>query len=121
MIMKKSGFTLLEIIVSMLILSIVVAGSFGLFTTANNIIAKERRREQAYQQAAAILERLRYYVYEGPDSPLNNNDTYSNLDQVELRNLEISGDNEPLWEYTVSDVKGTECKLVTAKISWEEQ
>ena len=57
-----TGFTLLEIVIAMLILSLVVAGIFGMFTTSSKFIAEARHRLQAVNYARMVAEHLKVYV-----------------------------------------------------------
>lgn len=67
--MRKDAFTLLEVIISMLILVIVTAGSFALIVTTNRQLNTSKHRLQAVSQAQAVLDTLRYYVSADPDNP----------------------------------------------------
>lgn len=48
---NTSAFSLLEIVIAMLIISLVVAGLFGLFITSHNFIGNAGHRLQAAQYA----------------------------------------------------------------------
>ena len=60
--MNKNGFSLLEIIIAMLILSITVAGSFALFVTSHKFLADAGRRLYAIERGNAFFEKLQKYV-----------------------------------------------------------
>lgn len=118
--MNKSGFTLLELVVSMLILSITVAGSFGLITTCYKKINEAKLELQAVNQAATILEQLKTYVR---DDDVGNN-AFTEGDHNSLTDIglgiepEIQNVSSKEWEYSV----GTDGdnKIVTATVKWEE-
>lgn len=65
------GFSLLEIVIAMLVMSLVVAGIYGLFITSHNFIGDAGRRLQAAQYARQILETLRVYVSANANFPAN--------------------------------------------------
>lgn len=123
--MKREGFTFLEIVVSMLIFGIVVAGTMGLFITANKHIVNQRHRSQAYNQALKVLEQLRYYVSADPNNPTHAGEAFNDGGHsTSLIGLggtpDMSGVNNPQWSYSVTDVTGSNCKEVTVTVSWEE-
>lgn len=119
--MKNTGFTFLEIVVSMLILGIVVAGTVGLFTTANKFIANQRRTNQAYNQASRILEQLRYYVSADQTGDIAF-DVQNNLPTEHLlADIGLTGDLDiPDGSYTVAIDPDSGCYIVTASVSYEE-
>ena len=63
------GFSLLEIVIAMLILSLVVAGLFGLFVSSSKFITESRHRLQALEYAKMVAENLKVYVTEDPGTP----------------------------------------------------
>lgn len=64
-IISKNGFSLLEIIVAMLILSIVTAGSFSLYVTAQKFLTDARIRTQMAERTSSVLEELNGRVAAG--------------------------------------------------------
>ena len=125
--MKKEGFTLLEIIVSMLILSIVVAGSFGMMVTTNKLLVNAEHRLQAVNQAQAVLERLRMYVSADPNNPAGSGGAFdikpdhNPSDEIGLSpGPDIPGVNSPAWSYNVAQVLGSRCRQVEVTTTWEE-
>lgn len=126
--MKESGFTLLELIISILILSIVVLGSTFLMISVNNQVDTAKHRLQAFNQAQAVVDKLRFYVSEDPDYPTDAGtilpDTATNLSPGQITGLTtnpiIPGINLPLWSYDVNLVSSTDCKMVNVIVTWEE-
>ena len=64
-----SAFSLLEIIVSGFILSLVVAGLFGLFITSSKFIIEAQHRSHAINYARMVAENLKVYVSADPNTP----------------------------------------------------
>lgn len=125
--MKGRGFSLLEVVVSMLILSIVIPGVLGILVTANVHLIDARNRLQAAYQSQAILEKLRWYVSEDPNNPAGagtvfgigttHSPTELGLDDYPA----LEGVGSSSWSYVVTDVPGTSCREVSATINWEEE
>lgn len=128
---NRGGFSLLELLVSMIIMGVVIAGSVGLFTTANAYIRKEKTRTQATNQATKIMERLYYYV--GFDESGNNvsdvfavklNETAAELGEVGVGSIPVFHDNvdNEEWSFRVRNdvVGGSQCKRVDAVVRWED-
>lgn len=122
--MKNNAFTLLEIIIAMLILSIVTAGTYGLFVTNYKFLIEAKHRLQAVNFANTVLEKLRMYVSENPDLPVNagvalepgeHSPNDIGLDSIPS----IDGIEDKEWTYSVSDVTDTDCKKVIVKVSWD--
>lgn len=122
--MKKEGFTLLEIIVSMMILSIVVAGSFGMMVTTNKMLVNAEHRLQAVNQGQAVLEKLRSYVSAEPVNPDPFDTVNCPHDPVNMGLFNgppsISNVDAPKWEYGVSSVSGSRCRHVDVTVTWGE-
>ncbi len=127
--MKNDGFTLLEVIVAMLILGIVIAGSFSLLHSNQRLLKEAKQRLQAVNQAGAVMEKLRLYVNEAPVYPEQQvgsalsigSDGHSpaeiGLAEIPLLEMTESG----TWNYLVEEVPGTngECKRVKVSVNWE--
>lgn len=124
-----SGFSLLEIIIAMLILSIATAGTYGLFVTSYKFITEAKQRLQAVNQAAKVLERLRMYVRADDLGNALNPGTYlpsspspwpTELSSSPTFDSGITGN----WNYSVSNVDATAtpltCKRVSVQIIWGE-
>jgi prepilin-type N-terminal cleavage/methylation domain-containing protein len=135
--MKNKGFTLLEIVISMLILSLVVAGAYGLFVSNYRLLVDAKHRLQAVNQAAAVMEKLKSYVSADPNLPINagnalktgdlNDDGVVDATDVHLPQSEIGLLASPFmtevanqkWNYKVEDVSGADIKKVTVTVNWD--
>ncbi len=53
---KKNGFTLVEIMVSLIILAILASGLFSVFVSARNLVARSKRRMWASEIARREIE-----------------------------------------------------------------
>lgn len=127
--MRSRGFTLLEIVVSMIILSIVVAGAYGLFVSNYKLLTDAKHRLQAVNQAATVMEKLKSYVSADPNLPANAGEwgalktgtNYSPQTQIGLDAVPfITGVSNPQWKYSVENVTGTDIKKVTVIVNWDE-
>lgn len=117
----------MEIIISMLILGIVTAGTYGLFVNSHKFIIEAKQRLQAVNQAGTVLEKLRMYVSEDPDHPENagealkvKEDPYSPTVIGLGETPDAEALTNPQWDYLVEKVPGTDCSKVTVTVSWEE-
>lgn len=135
--MKSTAFTLLEVIISILILSIVTAGTYGLFVTNYKFIIEAKQRLQAVNQASAILEKLRMYVSEDPVGPLigaelsNGTHFPKDIGLDDMPDIDGVSDNESSYivEDINWDVEGDQAlaiapidiKKVTVTVKWNEQ
>ncbi len=121
---QKSGFTYLEIIVSVIILGIVITGSWCLLGTVNDYICDQRRQNQAANQAAIIMENLRLQV----TADQQGDDSFAVADHQDMTLIGLDSDpflgevTSSSWSYRVEeDIQGnSECRIVTALVSWEE-
>lgn len=122
--MKNNAFTLLEIIVAMLILSIVTAGTYGLFVTNYKFLTEAKHRLQAVNQASTVLERLRMYVSESENLPTDAGTVLTVAThaptEIELGSTPTMEGVTGEWDYVVSDVAHTDCKKVTVTVKWGE-
>lgn len=133
-IKKSIGFTLLEIIISMLILSMVTAGIFGLFVTSSKYIVEAGHRLQAINYARQVAENLKIYVtadtttpippgantalIAGTDKPYTDSGI-ATTPQNSITNTNI-GVGVPTCTYTVQDLAGG-LKSATITVTWNEQ
>lgn len=62
--MNKHGFTLIEVIISALILSMTVGGILFVFSTEKGVVSHSGRRDEAMNFARQTLEELRNEVRE---------------------------------------------------------
>jgi prepilin-type N-terminal cleavage/methylation domain-containing protein len=118
--MNKSAFTLLEVMVSVLILSMAVAGNFALLVTAKGFQTNAEHRYQAVCQAQTVVDKLRYYVSSDPSIALVDDPNHLVQDAGISDTLSISNVVNKNWGYKVDTVGATGGKDVTVKVSWEE-
>lgn len=140
--MKNNAFTLLEIIIAMLILSMVTAGTYGLFVTNHKFIIEAKHRLQAVNYAIAVAEKLKMYVSENPELPENAGvalepgehspndiglDGIPSIDGIEDKEWSYVVTDMPSIEgvveggkYLVADLPKTEFKKVTVTVKWSE-
>ena len=59
---KKNGFTLVEIMVSLIILAMLAAGLFSVFISSRNLVARSKRRLYAAEIARREIERRRHLL-----------------------------------------------------------
>lgn len=125
--MKRRGFSLLEVVVSMLILSIVIPGVLGILVTASKHLIEARNRLQAAYQSQAVLEKLRWYVSEDPNSPTGAGTVFSigtthSPTEIGLGAYpDMEGAGSSNWSYVVTEITGTNCREVSATLNWEEE
>lgn len=107
MINNKSGFTLIEIIISILLLAITLAGGMALYFNANKIMALMVHKKAAMELADKKMEEIRDASYvslvEG---------------QTSESGLKVSGLNASRT-VTVSKPNST-YKQVTIEVNWKE-
>lgn len=135
--MNRKGFSLLEVIVSALILSIITIGSFTMLITAREKLNEALIRLQASNQAETVLEKLRWYVcadtnpspYSGPSTNaggvLTTEGAFTDGSHSPTDiNLSASPDMpdiaySPVWGYDVSIVSGSNCRQVEVVVGWD--
>jgi prepilin-type N-terminal cleavage/methylation domain-containing protein len=60
--MKKKGFTLVEVMVSLVILALLAAGLFSVFVSARYLVERSKRRLAATEIARAEIEKNRQHI-----------------------------------------------------------
>lgn len=122
---NKSGFSLLEVVVSIVIMSIAVPGTFHMIMAANEKLAESKERLQAVNQAQAVIERLRYYVSADPDNPTDAGNAladgigYSPASYIGMEaNPNIDTDPAASWVYDVTSLADSNCRQVDVTVSW---
>ncbi|MBI5872789.1 MAG: type II secretion system protein [Candidatus Omnitrophica bacterium] len=60
--MKKKGFTLVEVMVSLVILALLAAGLFSVFVSARYMVVRSKRRLGAMEVARAEIEKNRQHI-----------------------------------------------------------
>ena len=126
----STGFTLLEIVIAFLILSVATAGLFSSFMAARKYVSHSRHRLAAANAARIILEDLKNSVRQDTWNDNNNNPlACSSYPCIKTYNLpNVNPFNLPLgWSasYTIDqpaglNINGIQMRQVTANVHWEE-
>ena len=126
----KSGFTLLEIMVALVILTSAASGLFASFVAAQRYVSRSRNRLRAVNAGRMVLEDLRVYVNQSNwDDEATNllacpGGTYPCDKTYTLPPAEFPATPPWNWSaiYTVSqiDVAGIQMRQVTVNIQWDE-
>jgi prepilin-type N-terminal cleavage/methylation domain len=129
--MNKKGFTMIEVIVSSMIIALLAAGVFGAFLGAKSFLNHARYRVQAFNFAMEALDRLRsnYSYKSSPQLDIDPADTWKSesngLKDMDMLNATLTADmgvNTTLT-YRVDDAAGAAAdgyKDVTIKVIWDE-
>jgi prepilin-type N-terminal cleavage/methylation domain-containing protein len=113
---KKSGFTLVEIMVSMIVLALLASGFFSILVSARYLVNRSAFRAAAVEVANAGLERMKTLVRADtwwvPGSPL--------ALKAWTDDWVVSPDNSAFFvRYKVEAVAGCECRAVTVQVKWD--
>jgi prepilin-type N-terminal cleavage/methylation domain-containing protein len=118
---NKKGFTLIEIVVSALIIVALAGGLLGAFWGSQRFLNRARHRIQAYNLAVEALDRLKSnYQYSDPKINVANGYLCSDIGCV------ISGEMTacmPLgtdFTYNVEEPQVNGYKQITVKAHWNE-
>lgn len=123
---NKSGMTFTEVIIAMLILSLVVAGSFAAFAAGTKFTMRAQRRAIAMNFGRQTIERLRNDVRAStwPDDP------GGPLEQDVVHSVPITAGRLPAGatrKYVVKDIDVSspldgiiDYKKVTVTVEWTE-
>lgn len=114
-VMRKKGFTLIEIIVSTVILALVIAGLTNIFVVGKRRIVFARSKMQTAELGRLFLDPLQNQVRqdEWASNCLGSNTGCPTSPQ------NISGMNYAPT-YNISNVSGTNLRRVTVIINWNE-
>lgn len=121
--MNKRGMTFTEIIVAMLILSLVVAGSFAAFTAGAKFTMRTQRQTIAMNFGRRTIEKLRNYVQAStwPSDPGGLLEPGSHTDPITSGSLPAGATRTYVVENV--DVDGDtiiDYKKVTVTVWWSE-
>lgn len=121
---EQNGFTLVEVIVSLLILLITAAGIFASFIASQNYVLRSKRRIAAVNFARAKFEELKPYVRQ---------DTWANFtlgvnllyappasSQAYSESFSFGGTWTGFLNYTVDNTDDTAYRAVNLTASWQE-
>lgn len=116
-----TGFSIMEVLIAMLILSIIVVGTISVFTFANRSVTKARHRSQAQNLAREIQARLLGdYTWNSVELSdgvhTQGTDTWLNLSDLSTGLPEIS----MARSYTVSTEGSGAYKTITITVNWQE-
>lgn len=121
---NSRGFSLLEIVIAMLILGLVTAGLFGLFTTSYGFISKAGRRLQAVNYGREVLETLKIYVSANSATPVNAGSAFtnSNFSAIGLNASNTFGGISFSRSYNVTNdpLNATGLRQVRVTVNWNE-
>ncbi|MFH1479611.1 MAG: prepilin-type N-terminal cleavage/methylation domain-containing protein [Candidatus Omnitrophota bacterium] len=131
--MNKKGLTLIEIIVSTLVITLVVTGMVSAFVATNRFLINSNYRVQAYLFAREALDRLRsdYTYYSDTEMVTDAANDPTNYSHDELQGIMrgdlagISGLNTTL-RYNITepedfgDPAKSPYKRVSVRVRWDE-
>ena len=124
---KQGGFTLVEVIVSLLILLTTAAGIFASFTAAQNYVLRSKRRIAVVNFARQKFEELRPYVRQDTwtNSTSGANFLYAPESSSQLYSelfffSSISSTWTGLLNYTVTNTVNTASRMVSITANWTE-
>ena len=121
---KQCGFTLVEVIVSLLILLTTAAGIFASFTAAQNYVLRSKRRIAAVNFARQKLEELRPYVrqdtWTNSTSGVNLLYAPETSSQPYSESFSFSSTWSGLLNYTVTNTINTASRMVSVTANWTE-
>ena len=112
------GFTLVEVIVSMVILALLASGLFGTMVASRSLIARSKTRLTAVQIAQREIENKRQFVradtwdLNNSSNPLNPTGCWSAWDNTTYNPYHV--------RYRVESVTGMDCRRVTVEVRWNE-
>lgn len=114
----REGFTLIEVVIAALIITVMAAGMFGAFVGARYIFRRSRHKMQAFNFAREVQDKLRSnYIY--TDSQMS---VKSHI-EAELGSI-IRGEMASLMDtqltYDVSEPALDGYKKVTVRVNWDE-
>lgn len=120
---KLTGFTLVEVIVSLLILLSTAAGIFASFVAAQNYVVRSKRRIAAVNFARQKFEKLRPYVRQDTWAVSSTNLLWAAEGATQAYGPEIFSFTD-IWtgqlNYTVTNTVNTALRPVSVTANWTE-
>ncbi len=110
--MKRKGFTLVEVMVSLVILSLVATGVFSVLVSARHLVSRSKRRLGAAELARWEIENKRWAV---------RSDWWDTVNQTSIHGWTswvYSGTYRT--RYKVESVPGYDCRKITVEVRWDE-
>ncbi|MBU1061968.1 MAG: type II secretion system GspH family protein [Candidatus Omnitrophica bacterium] len=122
--MNKKGLTLVEIIVSVLIITLLCAGLLGAFVGGHHFMNRSRHRMQALNFAREALDKLRSnYQYASSEMAAGSHDESEiggNIVRGEMANFPPIAPDDPLTYSVSAEPASGSYKEVTVSVKWEE-
>lgn len=111
------GFTLVEIMVAMIVLSLLASGVFSVFVSARYLVARSKRRFVATQIARLEIENKRQFInasrwYNGTDDKLRPSSTWYACNTTNYSPYVV--------DCRVDNVTGADYRKVTVRVRWNE-
>jgi prepilin-type N-terminal cleavage/methylation domain-containing protein len=113
---KIKGFTLVEIMVSLMILALLASGVFSVMVSMRHLVAHSKKRMGAIEVARRVIEDHRKYIradtWDNITSPLNPSGSWSGYDY-----------SYPPYRFRtrVDGVAGSDCRKIAVDVRWDEQ
>ncbi|PIQ87843.1 MAG: hypothetical protein COV73_01965 [Candidatus Omnitrophica bacterium CG11_big_fil_rev_8_21_14_0_20_43_6] len=111
---KKSGFTLIEILVSAVIFALVMAGLLGVFASGNRILMHTRERIIGAELGKFFIDPMQVNVRQDQWTATNP------LLISGAPTIESINNQDFTYGYTTGAVAGTDLRRVTTTINWDE-
>ncbi len=120
-VVDNKGFTLTEIMVSVVIIVIIAGGLFGAFMGAQQFLNRSKHRMQAYNFAMDAIDKLRSNYAYSSSSAMNigNGHLDIEIDPAGIIQGDMSGLGGTL-NYDVTEPQANGYKQVTIKVHWDE-
>jgi len=124
--MKNNGFTLVEVVVSIVILALVVTGLVNIFLSSKRLALRTRSRMTGAELGKRFLDPLQSYIRQDTwagSNCFNTNNPSSPANMAACPNVPTSypiGSSVYTPQYFISDA-GTDVKKVKVKITWPSE
>ncbi|MDP6685779.1 MAG: prepilin-type N-terminal cleavage/methylation domain-containing protein [Candidatus Omnitrophota bacterium] len=118
--MKKNGFTLIEIMLSVTLITIISLGMFAAYVGVWRFFHRARHRLQASNFSREVLDKLRSdYGYNATDYPDMAVGVHDALDIGISAQGEIAS-RTTAFQYTVTEPQANGYKKIVATFTWDE-
>jgi prepilin-type N-terminal cleavage/methylation domain-containing protein len=119
--MNKKGFTIIEVIVSTLIIALLAGSVFSAFLGAYCFLSRARHRVQAFNFATEALDRLRSnYNYLDEEMSAGNGYSASGIGCSIAGEMAALAPLQTDFTYDVTEPQVNGYKQVTVKVDWNE-
>lgn len=114
---RQFGFTLVEVMVSLVLLALLASGVFSVLASGRYLVARTKGRFIAHEIARAEIERMRGFIdastWDSSGGPLMANGSWSDWDATTHAPYR--------WRFRVDSVPGgAEYRKVTVQVGWNE-